>query len=282
MKNFADLVSQAMNEPALDRFMKLPLPLRTTVAWGITSLESLGGIENRLEHMLVRVGHGWFARRRLRKEVMADVKALLGPELADVTLAGLSFSVLTLLVEVSEALPKAERAEALPRLIANVRAQAGASIANFSLLDAQALLNEVDPALAHDERTVQERAEAVGFTFEGQRLRNIAIGLSRALKDADGEMSTRRQRIYRAVAEGLGLRLGDDDGEFGCPNCGSESFEVVERADAGRISKPTEFKESTTRGTRTKVMKVGFDRTRESRRCTDCCFEWKFVTKVEQ
>ena len=282
MKNYQSLIEKAIKEPAFDRFMNLPLPIRTPVAWGITSGEPAADIERKLEFVLKHGGYGWFSRRRLRNQVMTDVKTLLGPEMADATFAGLSFCLLSLLGEVALALPKAEREEALPRLVANVRAQAGARLAMFDSSDMQALLRDGDTALAHDERSVQERAEAVGFVYAGQSLRDIAIGIARALKDEDGEMTSRRQRIYRAFAEGAGLRHGDDGGESGCPNCGSESFEVMQRDELRSVSRPKEFKESTTRGTRTKVMKVSFDRTREERRCADCCFEWKFVVDAEQ
>lgn len=282
MKNYSSLTERAINDSAFDRFMKLPLPIRTPVAWGMTSAEPAMDIERRLESALKHTGHGWFARRRLRSQVMADVKTMLEPDTAEATFAGLSFCLLSVLCEIAAALPKGEREEVLPSLVVNVRAQAGTRIAMFELSDMQALLSEGDPALAHDERSVQERAEAVGLMYAGQSLRNIAIGIARALKDEDGEMSTRRQRIYRAFADGAGLRDGDDGGESGCPNCGSESFDVVQRDELRSVSRPKEFRESTTRGTRTKVMKVSFDRTREERRCADCCFEWKFVVDSEQ
>ncbi|MBX3618623.1 MAG: hypothetical protein KF891_01325 [Rhizobacter sp.] len=282
MKNYQSLIEKAMKEPAFDRFMNLPLPIRTTVAWGMTSAEPIGAIENSLEFALKRTGHGWFARRRLRTQVMADVKAMLEPDMVEATFAGFAYCLMALVGEIAGSLPRGERGEALSRLVANVRAQAGARVAMFDLSDVEALLSEGDPALAHDERSVQERAEAVGLMYAGQLLRNVAIGIARALKDEDGEMSSRRQRVYRAFSEGAGLRLGDDGGESGCPNCGSESFEVVQRDELRSVSRPKEFKESTTRGTRTKVMKVSFDRTREERRCADCCFEWKFVVDSEQ
>lgn len=282
MKNYSSLTEKAINDPTFDRFMNLPLPIRTPVASGITSAEPVTDIERKLEFVLKHGGYGWFSRRRLRIQVMADVKTMLGPEMADATFSGLSFCLLSLLGEVALALPKGERDEALSRLVANVRDQAGERLVMFDLTDAQALLREGDPALAHDERSVQERAEPVGFVYADQSLRNIAIGMARALKDEDGEMSPRRQRIYRAFTEGSGLRLGDDDGELSCPNCGGESFEVVQRDELRGVSRPTAFKESTTRGTRTKVMKVSFDRTREERRCKDCCFEWKFVVDSER
>lgn len=282
MKNYSSLAEKAITDATFDRFMNLPLPIRTPIAWGITSSEFTSDIEKRLEYALKHTGHGWFARRRMRKQLMTDVKAMLMPDMVDVTFAGLSFCVLSLLGEIAEALPKAERESLVPRLVANVCAQVGARRTMFDLSDLQALIEEGDSALAHDERSVQERAEAVGFIYEGQSLRNIALGIARALKDENGDMSARRQRIYRAFAEGAGLRLGDDGGEFECPNCGSESFEVLQRDELRGVSRPKEFKESTTRGTRTKVMKVSFDRTREERRCSDCCFEWRFVVDSER
>ncbi|MBX3625040.1 MAG: hypothetical protein KF892_08525 [Rhizobacter sp.] len=281
MKNYQSLIERAMKEPAFDRFMNLPLPIRTPVAWGMTSAEPIAAIENSLEFALKRTGHGWFARRRLRTQVMADVKAMLEPDMVDATFAGFAYCLLALVAEIAASLPIGEREEVLPRLVANVRAKTGARAAMFDLSDVQALLSEGDPALAHDERSVLERAEAVGLMYAGQSLRNVAIGIASSLKDENGDMNTRRQRICRALADGAGLRYSDDGGS-GCPNCGSESFEVVQRDELRSVSRPKEFKESTTRGTRTKVMKVGFDRTREERRCADCCFEWKFVVDSEQ
>jgi hypothetical protein len=281
MTQFMEMVKRSTEEPAIDRIFQMDPMLRILCLRSITGNGTLADAEKAISDLAKLAGLGWFERRRLLSSTMDALRAVKETQLCELARAGCSYLVLDLIVELALAHPKNEQSQALARLVANVRARAGNVVAMFGAGDAAEVAEGREPDVAHDAETVQELAHRVAAAYSDDQLDAIQSGIAASLKDEDGKMDARRRKLYRAVKAGFERLYGGMDGEAECPNCGSERFEVVSRERRGTVSKAKEFRETTTRGARTKVMKVGYDRTRESRICEECSHEWDFDVEVE-
>jgi hypothetical protein len=223
---------------------------------------------------------GWFAQRKIRKDILKLHGNLSKNGLGLAVQACRSLALAEMLSEVAANCSDPEKTILFQRFIANLKKKMGSSLILFDVNDLTEILSNRDAGLGADPSNIESFAEIVAGIFQLEELEQLVSGLALALRDSMGSIEVDKRKLLKAIRNQFGYPV-DGDSESSCPNCGSFDFEITSEEELGSISRPKEFIESTTRGTRTKVLKVIYDKKLEFRRCQLCTETWKFKTEME-